>query len=150
MPEVPAPAVEPTEPTQPDVPAPSANGKATDASVGTNISVSDANPAPSAPETPTTAPPLPNGTDQVQVNQVLSQTMNDLETFKNKLTLALGPLLNVHDFGTFIGHVNAAQDWVADRLGLEKHESGGFQASTTNPAPPTDTSQPSTPTTPTA
>jgi hypothetical protein len=80
--------------------------------------------ASTTPQNAATVGPLPHGVvpDQVQINQSLAQVLNDLEAFK----VRAARLLSGYDYAKLIAHVETAQDWVADRLGLKKADNGGY------------------------
>lgn len=92
--------------------------------------------ASTTPQEQATVGPLPHGVvpDQVQINQSLAQILNDLEAFK----VRAARLLSGYDYAKLIGHVETAQDWVADRLGLKKADNGGYvnpDQATSQPTP---------------
>lgn len=77
------------------------------------ITVTDGN----EPAQPVTSP-LPHGVvpDQVQINQVLAQSVNDIETLRGRFTRAFGPQYDWSELEKFLSN---AQTWVKKKLGIE-------------------------------
>lgn len=75
---------------------------------------------------------LPHGVvpDQVQLNQGLAQTLNNLQALRTQTA----QLLAGSDWVNIEKAIIKAQDVVADRLGLEKVESGGYRTAENTPA----------------
>lgn len=61
-------------------------------------------------------PVAPNVPDQVQINQILSQIMTDVNVVKDSIVSRL----ENYDYKAITDHIEAAQDEIAKRLGLEK------------------------------
>jgi hypothetical protein len=65
------------------------------------------------------------GLDPVAVQEELRKAFNDIEAIMQRIEARL----SFHeDIGGLRGHLQNARDWVAEKLGLDKHKDGTFHA----------------------
>lgn len=78
--------------------------------------------------------PLPHGVepDQNQINQSLALTMSDLQVLTQKVGKAFGPS---YDYAGLVEALRSAQDWIANKLDLEKGDNGYVRKGETQEAP---------------